>query len=55
MREDGKVAKTVYTGNGVKSIEWIDPPKKPGSKAAELEPEHKAEPKIKIVPESAKG
>jgi hypothetical protein len=28
MREDGKIARTVYTGAGVKSIEWIDPPKK---------------------------
>jgi hypothetical protein len=32
MRADGKIAKTVYTGSGVKSIEWIDPPKKGGAK-----------------------
>lgn len=28
MREDGKITRTVYTGNGVKSIELIDPPVK---------------------------
>lgn len=28
MRQDGKIARTVYTGSGVKSVEWIDPPKK---------------------------
>jgi hypothetical protein len=35
MRPDGKTAKTVYTGNGVKSIEWIDPPKKGAPKPTE--------------------
>ena len=40
MRQDGKVARTVYTGSGVKSIEWIDPPKKKReSKEAEPKPE----------------
>ncbi len=40
MREDGKVARTVYTGAGVKSIEWIDPPKKSrSSKVVEFKPE----------------
>lgn len=39
MRADGKIAKTVYVGNGVESIEWIDPPvKKKDHKA-----EHKAD------------
>ena len=28
MRQDGKIARSMYTGNGVKSIEWIDPPAK---------------------------
>lgn len=42
MRSDGKVAQTVYVGNGVKSIEWIDPPVK---KKAESEKEKEIEPK----------
>lgn len=28
VRKDGKIAKTVYTGSGVKSVEYIDPPAK---------------------------
>jgi hypothetical protein len=40
MREDGKIAKTVYVGNGVESIEWIDPPVK---KKVEHKAEHKAD------------
>lgn len=39
MREDGKIARTVYTGAGVKSIEWIDPPKKNRDQKA-TEPKH---------------
>lgn len=37
MRKDGKVAKTVYVGAGVKSIEWIDPPAKKAPKAVKAE------------------
>lgn len=41
MRADGKIAKTVYVGNGVESIEWIDPP----MKKKDPKVEHKTEPK----------
>jgi hypothetical protein len=44
MRTDGQVAKTVSTGSGVKSIEWIDPPKKGAPKPAEPKrSEHKTD------------
>lgn len=40
MRQDGKIARTVYVGAGVASEEWIDPPaKKGGSKKHETKPE----------------
>ena len=32
MRADGKARKTVYVGNGVKSVEWVEP-KKSGKKS----------------------
>lgn len=43
MREDGKIAKTVYVGNGVESIEWIDPPVKKKDTKVEHKTEHKTE------------
>jgi hypothetical protein len=42
MREDGKIAKTVYVGNGVESIEWIDPPAKKKDPKVEHKAEHNA-------------
>lgn len=41
MRKDGKVARTVYVGNGVKSVEWIDPPKKKGGSKLEKKDDKK--------------
>jgi hypothetical protein len=42
MRADGKIAKTVYVGNGVESIEWIDPPAKKKDAKVEHKDEHNA-------------
>jgi hypothetical protein len=42
MRADGKIAMTVYVGNGVESIEWIDPPVKKKDQKAEHKAEHNA-------------
>ena len=37
MRKDCKIRRVVYTGAGIKSIEWIDPPGP--KKAAARKPE----------------
>lgn len=43
MRADGKVARTVYTGAGVKSIEWIEPIVKARKSTSETRPASKPE------------
>ncbi len=47
MRKDGKIARTVYVGGGVKSVEWIDPPKKKTGKKIEKIAEKTEEKKSK--------